>query len=105
MEIWQEIDKWIDFTNDYIILNIIGVAFTIQIIYILFFFVKPKKYKVSEKKHRFAIVIPARNESAVIGDTIKCLLAQNCRDSARRRRDRVRAVRSRSQASQGGICA
>ena len=76
MEIWQEIDKWIDFTNDYIILNIIGVAFTIQIIYILFFFVKPKKYKVSEKKHRFAIVIPARNESAVIGDTIKCLLAQ-----------------------------
>ena len=39
MEIWQEIDKWIDFTNDYIILNIIGVAFTIQIIYILFFFV------------------------------------------------------------------
>ena len=49
MEIWQEIDKWIDFTNDYIILNIIGVAFTIQIIYILFFFVKPKKYKVSKR--------------------------------------------------------
>lgn len=57
MEIRQEIDKW-DFTNDSIILDIIGVAFTIRVVYIPFFFVKPKKYAVSEKKHRFAVVIP-----------------------------------------------
>lgn len=70
-------DRILDFTNNQIILNIVGVAFTIQVIYVIFFFVKPKKYPKAKVKHRFGIVIPARNEADVITDTIKCLLASD----------------------------
>lgn len=54
-----------------------SAAFTLQLIYVLLFFLKPKKYKPATKQHRFGIIIPARNESAVIGDTIKNLFSQN----------------------------
>lgn len=60
-----------------IIVSIIGFAFTVQLIYILLFFVRAKRYPVSEEKRRIGIVIPARNEEAVIADTIKCILGSD----------------------------
>lgn len=68
-------DKVMYIINTNVLMTIIGVAFGIQLVYILLFFVRAKRYPVSEKKHRFGIVIPARNESAVIADTVKCILA------------------------------
>ena len=56
-------------------MTIIGVAFGIQVIYILLFFFKAKTYPVAETKHRFGIVIPARNEKDVIAETVKCILS------------------------------
>ena len=72
-----KMNEVLSFINDQILLSIIGVAFFIQILYILLFFVKPKKYPKAKTQHKFGIVIPARNESAVIADTIKCLLASD----------------------------
>lgn len=57
--------------------GVITFAFAFQIIYLLFFFVKPKKYKKAQKYHRFGIVIPARNESKVIEGTINCIKELN----------------------------
>ncbi len=64
----------LDIINNNVILTILGVAFGIQVLYILLFFVKAKVYPKAKTKHRFGIVIPARNESDVIADTIKCIL-------------------------------
>jgi len=69
-----EFNRILSLINDNILLTVIGVAFGIQLIYILLFFVRAKKYPVSEKKHRFGIVIPARNEASVIADNVKCIL-------------------------------
>lgn len=74
MEIWDQVNRILSIINDEVLLTIIGIAFGIQLIYILLFFVPAKKYPVSETKHKFGIVIPARNESAVIADTVKCIL-------------------------------
>ena len=56
---------------------IIGLAFTSQLMYTLFFFLPAKKYKKAKTKHKFAIFIPARNEANVIQETIKNLQMQN----------------------------
>lgn len=71
LEIFNDI---LNVMNNYVILNILGVAFGIQVIYILLFFVRAKTYPKAKTKHRFGIVIPARNEADVIADTIKCIL-------------------------------
>lgn len=71
MERFNEI---LSIINDQVLLTIIGIAFGIQLFYILLFFVRAKTYKKAEVKHKFGIVIPARNEAEVIGDTIKRLL-------------------------------
>lgn len=42
----------------------------------LFALKKPKPYPISKPRLRFACLIAARNEEAVIGDTVKALLAQ-----------------------------
>lgn len=73
----DEFNRILSIINDQVLLTIIGIAFGIQLIYILLFFVRAKKYPVSEVKHKFGIVIPARNESSVIADTIKCILASD----------------------------
>lgn len=74
MEIWKEVNRILSIVNDNVLLTIIGVAFGIQLVYILLFFVKAKKYPEAKTKHKFGIVIPARNEADVIADTIKCIL-------------------------------
>ncbi len=73
----ETFNKVLSIINDNVLLTIIGVAFGIQLIYILLFFIPAKKYPVSDKKHKFGIVIPARNEASVIAETIKCILASD----------------------------
>ena len=65
-----------------ILLKIIGVFFTIYGFYYiatgLFAFLKPVSYKEnSNKKHKFSIIIAARNEENVIGNLIDSLKKQN----------------------------
>lgn len=73
----EQFNKILSIINDQVLLTIIGVAFGIQVFYILMFFVKAKVYPTAKIQHRFGIVIPARNESAVIADTIKSILASD----------------------------
>lgn len=58
-------------------MTILGVVFGIQILYILLFFVRAKVYPKAKVDHKFGIVIPARNETDVIADTVKCILKSN----------------------------
>ena len=73
----ETFNKILSIINDQVLLTIIGIAFGIQLIYILLFFVKAKTYPAAKVKHRFGIVIPARNEASVIAETIKCILASD----------------------------
>lgn len=58
------------------VMLIIAVCFSYQAVYVLIGLVKkPKKY-IATKKHRFAVVISARNESAVIGNLIASIQSQ-----------------------------
>ena len=74
MELWDKINYILMLINDQILMTLIGVVFGIQILYILLFFFKAKTYPKAKVQHKFGIVIPARNESEVISDTIKCIL-------------------------------
>lgn len=74
MEILEKFVAVLEVLNNKVLLTILGIAFGIQVIYILLFFVKAKVYPKAKTQHKFGIVIPARNESDVIADTIKCLL-------------------------------
>ncbi|MCM1367549.1 MAG: glycosyltransferase [Roseburia sp.] len=76
-DIMDRFNEILSFINDQVLLTIIGIAFGIQVFYILLFFVRAKKYPKAKVQHRFGIVIPARNEEDVIGDTVKCLLASD----------------------------
>ena len=60
-----------------VLTTIIGIAFGSQIIYILLFWLKPRKYKEAKEFHRCGIIIAAKDESAVIGRTIEGLLKLN----------------------------
>ena len=64
-------------TINIVLTTIIGIAFGSQLIYTLLFFLPAKKYKKADKKHKFAIFIPAKNEADCIVDTIKNLQQQN----------------------------
>ena len=70
----EEFNRILSIINDEALLTLIGVVFGIQIFYILLFFVRAKVYPAAKVKHKFGIVIPARNEAAVIAETIKCIL-------------------------------
>ena len=75
--IMDTFNRILSLINDNILLTVIGVVFGIQVIFILLFFVKAKTYPEAKVKHRFGIVIPARNEASVIAETIKCILASD----------------------------
>lgn len=70
MEIFNQILFWIN----WVITTLCSLAFGIQLLYVLLFWLPSKKYKPAKVKHRVGIIIPARNEASVIGDTVKCLL-------------------------------
>jgi cellulose synthase/poly-beta-1,6-N-acetylglucosamine synthase-like glycosyltransferase len=61
---------------NYICCAISTVLFAIQLIYILFIWLPPKHFKESTHYHKMAVLIVARNESDVIGETVKSLLDQ-----------------------------
>lgn len=71
---------WYDYLHDFltsvnsVLLTLIGIAFTAQLFFIIFFFVKKTTFPKAKTYHKFGIIIPARNESAVIGRTVKELL-------------------------------
>lgn len=73
MEIFNRV---IEIINN-VFLVLCAIAFTVQLIYVLFFWVKPRRYAPAKKQHRFGIIIPARNEEEVIADTVKTLFRQN----------------------------
>lgn len=73
VDIFREILYWIN----QVVIVLFCAAFFVQVIYVLLFFLKPKRYAPAKEKHKIAIMIPARNESAVIGDTVRALLQQN----------------------------
>ena len=73
MEIFRHI---LDIIN-YIFMAILGLGFLPQIIYVLLFFLKPKRYPKAKEFHKVAIFIPARNESATISNTVKSMFMQN----------------------------
>ena len=54
-----------------LILTLIGVPFSIQMIYTLLGWLKKKTWKKTEKKNKICVLIPAHNESDVIYDTVK----------------------------------
>jgi len=71
---------WYDYLHDFltsvngVLLTFIGIAFTAQLFFIIFFFVKKTTFPKAKTFHKFGIIIPARNESSVIGRTVKELL-------------------------------
>lgn len=60
-----------------VICAIVAIAFIFQLIYILIFFLPPRKYPKAKEKHRVGIIIPARNEAESIGKTLDSILKLN----------------------------
>lgn len=59
---------------NYVVIGICTLSMAFQLIMILFFWLPEKKFKESSDYHRIALLICARNESAVIGETIRDIL-------------------------------
>ena len=68
---WHEILYDILTVINNVILVIIGIPFFIQLLYMIFGWVKKTTFKKSEHKNRVCILIPARNEEDVIYDTVR----------------------------------
>ena len=54
-----------------------AICYTYQLYYVFVVLTRKPKERVAKKNHRFAAVISARNESAVIGDLIHSIKVQN----------------------------
>ena len=93
---WYEILYQVLSIINYVVLAIIFIPLLIQILFVLFSWVKKKTYPKSDKKARIAYLIPACNEESVIYDTVKSALenqkypkelfdvfvvANNCKDN------------------------
>lgn len=90
-----------------VILVLIGIPFTLQVIYMLLFWLPKKTFPVSEKKHRICVIICAHNEEDVIEQTVRRLferqkypkelfdvyvVAHNCTDRTAERAARAGAA-------------
>ena len=64
-------------TINTIVLSIIGIPFFLQLLYMLLFWVPKKKFPLSQKKAKVAIIIAAHNEESVIFDTVDSIKKQN----------------------------
>lgn len=71
---WHEILYSILNQINVVVLFLIGIPFSIQLIYMLFFWVKKTTFKKSEVKGKACIVIPAHNEEDVIYSTVKNII-------------------------------
>ena len=58
---------------NYVVIAITTLGFGVQILFILLSWVPKKGYPKAKRNHRFAVIIPAHNESSVIGNTVKNL--------------------------------
>ena len=71
---------WLDYFHEILtyvnnfLLVLIGVAFGVQIFFVLLFFLKKKTFPKAKNYHKFAIIIAAKNEEDVIYKTVKELL-------------------------------
>ena len=54
-----------------------SICYTYQLYYVFVVLTRKPKKRVASKNHRFAVMISARNERAVIGDLIRSIKAQN----------------------------
>lgn len=72
----EQFNKVLEIINTVIIV-FVSVAFIFQLIYLFLFFLKKRTYPEAKEKHYCGIYICARNESEVIGRTIKYLKQLN----------------------------
>ncbi len=72
---WHEILFRVLSIVNYVVLIMIAIPLLMQLLYVVFAFIPKKKWPKSEKKARFAFLIPAHNEADVIAGTIKDLFA------------------------------
>jgi len=63
------LNQILDIINQ-IAIGIISVAFLPQLAFIIFFFIRAKRYPEAKTLHKYAILIPCRNEDDVISDSI-----------------------------------
>ena len=68
--------SFIDIFN-FSVFAVFTVCYTYQLFYVLVVLTRKPKEHVAKKNHRFAVVVSARNESAVIGDLIHSIKVQN----------------------------
>lgn len=61
---------------NYIVIAITVIGFVAQIIFILLSWVPKRGYPKAKRQHRIAVIIPAHNESKVIGNTIRSLFSK-----------------------------
>lgn len=89
----------------FIALTSVGSIF--QLFYIVFAFLKPKRFPASEKKNKIAVILCARDEESVIGSTVKALkigqdypkdkfdvyvVADNCSDNTAKAAEEAGAI-------------
>lgn len=60
---------------NYVAIGITSIGFLLQIVMIIFFFLKEKRFKEAQKQHKIGILICAWNEEKVIGNTVRHLLS------------------------------
>ena len=68
--------SFIDIFN-FSVFAVFTICYTYQLFYVLVVLTRKPKEHVAKKNHRFAVVVSARNESAVIGDLIHSIKVQN----------------------------
>ncbi len=71
---WYEILYRVLSIVNYVVLIVIAIPVLLQLLYVIFAFIKKRTWKQSEVKGRIAYLIPAHNEDAVIFDTVKSIL-------------------------------
>jgi cellulose synthase/poly-beta-1,6-N-acetylglucosamine synthase-like glycosyltransferase len=71
---WYEVLYRVLSIINYIVLIVVAIPILIQILYVVFSFVKKRTWAKSEKKGRIAFIIPAYNEEDVIYDTVKSVI-------------------------------
>lgn len=64
------LNQILDIINQ-VAIGIMSVAFLPQLAFVIFFFIRAKKYPVAKTLHKYAIIIPCRNEDDVIATSVK----------------------------------
>ena len=70
METFYRILEYIN----YFFIGVASIGFVFQVIYILFFWLKPRRFPKAKTMRKFGIIIAAHNEEQVIGHTVSHIL-------------------------------